>query len=191
MMSSWKDMMYHMCQSCLGHPAVAGTEQPILQECPSTCPIEREFCYVDIKTVIHCQARSLRISLSSSSTVGCVPQVQVHTATYCQPGCRKGVVFPFPFWHIQVLHDANFTHCLLWGWKENLLPCHQGFSLHDWKRERCHAASHNKCRQQDQRCLFYFRCCQTCLTNLIHTTSGFRLACTLVKGSLLLILQWG
>lgn len=34
---------------------------------------------------------------------------------------------------------------------------------------------HSKCRQQEQRCLFYNKCCQTCLTNLIHTTSGFRL----------------
>lgn len=34
---------------------------------------------------------------SPSSTAGCVPHVQVHTATSCKPGCVQGVVFLFPF----------------------------------------------------------------------------------------------
>lgn len=35
------------------------TEHLILQEPPSPCPTSRDFCYIDFKTDIHCQARSL------------------------------------------------------------------------------------------------------------------------------------
>lgn len=65
-------------------------EQPIRQEPCSAHPTERGFCYIDVKTGFHCQASSLRIPSSPSSMTGCVPHVQVHTATYCQPGCLQG-----------------------------------------------------------------------------------------------------
>lgn len=111
------------------------TEQPILHEPHSAHPTERGFCYIDVKTGIHCQASSLRIPSSPSShhdrVYSSCPSSHSNLL-YCQPGCLRGGVFLFPFWHIQVLHDASFTYCLLWGWREKVLPCHHR-SQHKWE----------------------------------------------------------
>lgn len=122
-------------------------------------------------------------------TVGCVPHGQVHTAAYCQPGCVQGRCFPFSF-----LTYTSDTLCKFYlvsfGRKEGKSALLSSGLQPSWLEKR-KMPFHSKCRQQDQRCLFCVKCWQTCLTNLAHTTSGFRLPCILVKWSFLLILQWG
>lgn len=112
-------------------------EQPILQEPCSAHPTERGFCYIDVKTGFHRQASSLRIPSSPSSMTGCVPHVQVHTATYCQPGCLQGG--GFSFFHSDIyrcyMMQALPTVFCEDGGKRGLL----GLSLHGWKRRMsCH-----------------------------------------------------
>lgn len=130
------------------------TEHPILQEPPSPRPTSRDFCYIDFKTDIHCQARSLYHPASQWGIFLMFKFTQ-------QPTVIQGVYRGL----FRCLTYTGVTWCKLYllsfvrmegkpAYLSSLLPSQVGrtllgLSLHGWEREGCHATSHSKRRLQD------------------------------------------